>query len=155
SAPARTVDYGPYFVLIGFPNRGPMILGYTDYAVVRGIRASFASRCCPAGTISGDTGAMGQRGQNRRLTDITDGTSNTLLVVEDAGRQQVYARGKPVSPNGPGQAGWALNAAWADYNTAIRIDGSSSDGLVAGGGCCVVNCNNLDEIYAFHTGGTN
>jgi prepilin-type N-terminal cleavage/methylation domain-containing protein/prepilin-type processing-associated H-X9-DG protein len=155
SAPSRTLDYGPYFVSIGFPNLGPMNLGATDYAVVRGIRGGFAGRCCPAGTVSGDTGVMGTKSVNRKLVEISDGTSNTILVVEDAGRHQVYARGKAITPNAPGQVGWTLNAAWADYNTAVRIDGFSPDGLVINGGCCVVNCNNVDEIYAFHSGGAN
>ncbi len=155
AAPLRGLDYGPYFVSIGFPDRGPMPLGPTDYAIIRGIRSGFAGRCCPTGTVSGDTGVMGQKSQVRRLTEILDGTSNTILVVEDAGRHQVYARGIPIAPNGPGQIGWTLNAAWADYNTAVRVDGFSADGLVRNGGCCVVNCNNVDEIYAFHFGGAN
>jgi prepilin-type processing-associated H-X9-DG protein len=67
----------------------------------------------------------------------------------------MYARGKPVSPNQPGQIGWLLNSAWADYNTAIRVAGFNADGTVQFGGSCVINCNNANEIYAFHTGGAN
>src|SRR5262245_58298994 len=37
SAPERTLDYAPYFISIGFPNLGPMNLGSTDYAIIRGI----------------------------------------------------------------------------------------------------------------------
>jgi prepilin-type N-terminal cleavage/methylation domain-containing protein len=155
SAPFRTVDYGPYLVSVGFPNNGTMILGPTDYAIIRGIGGSFAGRCCPAGTPSGNTGLLGTKGQNARITDMTDGTSNTILVVEDAGRHQVYALRQAVLPNGPGQAGWTLNAAWADYNTRVIVDGYSADGKTKNGGCCVVNCTNNDEIYAFHTGGAN
>ena len=33
--------------------------------------------------------------------------------------------------------------------------GFSGDGLTVDGGCCVINCNNANQIYAFHTGGTN
>jgi prepilin-type N-terminal cleavage/methylation domain-containing protein/prepilin-type processing-associated H-X9-DG protein len=155
SAPSRTIDYAPYFISLGFPNLGPLNLGPTDYAIIRGISDTFAASCCPTGTASGSTGALGTKSVNRKLTDITDGTSNTLLVVEDAGRHQVYARGKPVTPNAPGQPGWTLNAAWPDYNTRVIVDGYSSDGLVEKGGCCVINCSNKDEIYAFHTNGAN
>src|SRR5262245_58788275 len=105
SAPSRTLDYGPYFVSIGFPNMGPMNLGATDYAVIRGIRSGFAGRCCPSGTVSGDTGVMGAKTITHKLVEITDGTSNTILIVEDAGRHQIYAKGKAISPNGPGQIG--------------------------------------------------
>jgi prepilin-type N-terminal cleavage/methylation domain-containing protein len=154
SAPDRDADYGPYFgqFIMGVTT---LKLGVTDYAIVRGIGDNMANNCCPTGTVSGSTGALGTKSVNRKLTDITDGTSNTLLVVEDAGRHQVYARNKPVTPNGPGQAGWTLNAAWADYNTRVIVDGYSSDGLVEKGGCCVINCSNKDEIYAFHTSGAN
>jgi hypothetical protein len=84
---------------------------------------------------------------------VTDGLSNTILMAEDSGRHQVYAKRVPVSPNGPGQVGWTLNAAAFDYNTAIFVRGFSNDGMVRDGGCCVVNCNNVNQMYSFHTGG--
>jgi prepilin-type N-terminal cleavage/methylation domain-containing protein/prepilin-type processing-associated H-X9-DG protein len=155
SAPVRTVDYGPYFVSIGFPNAGPLVLGYTDYGVVRGINGGFATSCCPANTPSGDTGLLGTKSQPRRITDMKDGTTNTILVVEDAGRMQVWAKRTPVTPNGPGQVGWTLNAAWADYNTYVKVTGFSNDGRVPNGGCCVINCNNVNQVYSFHNGGAN
>jgi prepilin-type N-terminal cleavage/methylation domain-containing protein len=161
AAPERVVDYGPYFVSIGFPNLGTMVLGYSDYAPMRGVNQTFLNNCAPGMTPWSnptEAGVFGRKGTypkitDLKLTDISDGTSNTIMLVEDAGRQQVYARGKPVQPNGPGQVGWTLNAGWADYNIKVVVDGFSGDGLVFRGGCCVVNCNNVDEIYGFHTGG--
>jgi prepilin-type processing-associated H-X9-DG protein len=35
------------------------------------------------------------------------------------------------------------------------VRGFSNDGLTQDGGCCVVNCNNANQIYGFHTGGVN
>jgi prepilin-type N-terminal cleavage/methylation domain-containing protein/prepilin-type processing-associated H-X9-DG protein len=162
------IDYAPYFVSLGFPNLGPMTLGPTDYAVVRGYTGGFQSNCAP-GTPpppgnGDDGGALGKKGTMTgtsltsgiiRITDIKDGTSNTIMVSEDAGRHQIYAKRTPVSPNGPGQVGWTLNAAWADYNTAIRVHGFDNTGTVQTGGCCVINCNNVNEFYSFHNGGVN
>jgi prepilin-type N-terminal cleavage/methylation domain-containing protein/prepilin-type processing-associated H-X9-DG protein len=152
SAPDKDADYYPYFHQF-FPSvNNPYILGRTDYAVIRGLSGTFVGNCAPT-LISGDVGVMGRKTiypktTDLRLTDIIDGTSNTLLVTEDAGRQSNYIRGQNVG-------GYLLNAAWADYNTRVIVDGTSGDGRTIGGGCCVINCNNNDEIYAFHAGGTN
>ena len=43
-------------------------------------------------------------------------------------------------------------AGWADPDNEYWPDGYSSDGLVSGGPC-MINCNNNNEAYAFHTGG--
>jgi prepilin-type N-terminal cleavage/methylation domain-containing protein len=163
------VDYAPYFVgVLHYPNQGPMLLGPTDYAVVRGFTGGFQSSCAPGSPPppgnGDDGGALGQKGimtgtaltgGTIRITDIKDGTSNTIMISEDAGRHQIYAQRTPVSPNAPGTVGWTLNASWADYNAAIRVHGFDNTGTVQGGGCCVINCNNVNEFYSFHTGGVN
>lgn len=166
SAPTRVVDYQPYFTQLSGANPGPLVLGAIDYGVVKGIDSSFAT-CAPASPV-GASGALGDNGTRSqlniggslktgkiRITDISDGTSNTMLVSEDGGRQQVYANGIPVSPNSPGSVGWTLNAAWADYNTYVQATGWSADGKTKGGGCNAVGANNVNSFYSFHTGGVN
>ncbi len=172
SAPERQLDYGPYFRSAGISNPAAFVVGPTDYSAVRGYQNSFRNACAtasPPQSGSDYLGALGIIGvmttggltQGKvRLPAITDGTSNTIMVAESAGRHQLYAKGTPVSPNAPGQAGWALNAGWSDYNTAIRVRGFSNTGTVPDGGCCVVNCTNgggagAYQIYGFHTGGVN
>jgi len=167
SSPSRVVDYGPYFQANGIPGSGTGILGGTDYAAVRGINGSFVSIVANIPTPTNRCGALGVKGVvtngamvigKARFADITDGTSNTIAIGEDAGRHQIYGRGKMLTPNAPANpepAGWSLNAAYADYNTAIEVVGFSPDGLTAGGGTCIVNCNNRNQFYAFHTGGCN
>ncbi len=168
SSPSRTVDYGPYFgPLVG--KTAAMVLGASDYGAVRGISTGFQTACAPL-SPSGHVGALGVtsasgKGQlalggaitlgQVRITDITDGTSNTLLFSEDAGRQQVYANSTPVQPNSPGAVGWTLNAAWADYNIYIDAQAWGSDGLTLGAGCNAIGASNNNSFYSFHTGGVN
>jgi prepilin-type N-terminal cleavage/methylation domain-containing protein/prepilin-type processing-associated H-X9-DG protein len=161
SAPSRISDYGPYFAqqgLSGILKGNPLNLTVTDYAVVRGVQGQFATNCLPAGSISGDTGALGVKGSKPSVTQISDGSSNTLLVVESAGKQDVWVKGKIVAS---GVAALTynpsnLNAAWSDYNMTTKVQGFSSDGVTRYGGCCVMNCTNAGgEIYGFHSGGVN
>ena len=147
SAPVRTSDYGPYFVSIGAPDLGPMILGVTDYAPLQGLSNWFQANCAPASPV-GDSGLLGRLSSRPRFEDMSDGSSNTIIFTEDAGRQTNYIRGQARGVT-------LLNAAWADYNTKIRVHGFSSDGTVEGGGCNCMNMNNDEEMYAFHTSGAN
>ena len=82
--------------------------------------------------------------------DVTDGLSQTILLVEDAGRPQLWRRGTAA-------VGVAENGGWADPGYEIALDGS--DTLLTGHGqalgTCVMNCTNNNEAYSFHPGGAN
>ena len=79
---------------------------------------------------------------------IRDGLSQTFLLQEDAGRPELWRMGRRVN-------GSSINAAWADPDFEIALDGS--DKLLVGGGQkmgpCVINCTNDNEAYSFHGGG--
>ena len=83
-----------------------------------------------------------------RLLDITDGTSQTLLVAECAGRPQLWRMGRLIG-------GASGSPGWADPNLEIALDGSDTltTGQGQGFGPCVMNCTNDNEMYSFHTGG--
>ena len=86
------------------------------------------------------------------LTEITngDGTANTILLTEDAGRPALWQPGRPVA--GSEQA--VKGGAWAGPNNGFVIDGSTPDGTSTPGPC-PMNCTNDGEVYSFHPGGAN
>src|SRR5262245_33761767 len=148
---APSCDYTPIiqlFVPDPIPP-GSIILGRTDYAPVTGIDQPFAQNFCPPRTPWGDTGVI-RTDLTTRVTDITDGTSNTIILSEGAGRLQLYRVGKKaVDPNVPLVPG----GAWPDYNSQVKVTGSRPDGTGLGQGDCGINCTNEGELYGFHPGG--
>jgi prepilin-type N-terminal cleavage/methylation domain-containing protein/prepilin-type processing-associated H-X9-DG protein len=85
------------------------------------------------------------------LALITDGTSNTLLISELAGRPDYWIKGVKQPTEGERFPAWW--GPWASYNCAIYMTWSD-DGQTPGG-FCTINCNNSWGIYSFHTGGAN
>ncbi len=84
-----------------------------------------------------------------RLRDITDGSSSTLLVGEDAGRPTYYLRGKVSTALIPPGAGWA------DDEQDFTLHGAQNDALGSPPGPCAIGCHNDGELYSFHTGVAN
>jgi prepilin-type N-terminal cleavage/methylation domain-containing protein/prepilin-type processing-associated H-X9-DG protein len=98
-----------------------------------------------------DPAYIGVLGLNvsRRIADVTDGTSNTLLLVEDAGRNQLWEMGRMTGFLSP------RNANWANPRNAIQNVGYDPLFPTQPYGPCAINCLNFSELYAFHTGGCN
>jgi len=92
-----------------------------------------------------------QNNQVRRLADILDGTSNTILVFEQAGRPSQWCNGRLIP--GLNQANGSWWGAWAAFNGA-QVQGYD-DSCTQSIGTCAVNCNNGRGVYAFHPGGAN
>jgi prepilin-type N-terminal cleavage/methylation domain-containing protein len=94
----------------------------------------------------GDSTYIGVLGNNvyRRVTDILDGSSNTLALAEDAGRNQVWELGQQTGT-------LSESGAWANPADAIVVSGfnpatASIPGPIA------VNGANDQNVYAFHPG---
>lgn len=87
------------------------------------------------------------------IVSITDGTSNTIMVVEAAGWPLVY-RGRSANTALSNDQG----IGWADSEGPFSLDGASADGSLEG---CGLNCpqamnvKNDNEPYSFHAGGAN
>jgi prepilin-type N-terminal cleavage/methylation domain-containing protein/prepilin-type processing-associated H-X9-DG protein len=137
----------------GNRNEGP--LGEFGVTVIVGVRSSL------------------DRLYGNRISDVRDGTSNTMMLEELAGRETFYARGKPVAPvtQASTDIAWSSMVAgggtWDSPFNSFRHQGSSYDGLI-NSGPCGINCNNSrvgasatgpsltgsgGTFYSFHSGG--
>lgn len=133
--------------------------GVSDYAVCRRIAGDALTylvqqRVVPAGTVIDSallpithvkdpvTGVTSLKNLTRSVSDITDGTSNTWLLTENAGRPTFYSfdgRTKDSSFRVTG-------AAWADRHSEFYAHYECNGGKL-------MNCNNNNEIFSFHPGG--
>jgi prepilin-type N-terminal cleavage/methylation domain-containing protein/prepilin-type processing-associated H-X9-DG protein len=89
--------------------------------------------------------------QRVRISEISDGTSNTFLAVEAAGRPRHWVRSRAATGRTVTQGGWA-------EQNGFPVRGYQNDGSPFGGvtgGPCMINCNNEFSIFAFHSGGAN
>jgi prepilin-type processing-associated H-X9-DG protein len=116
-----------------------------DYAGVRGIDTGLVA----LGLVDQAANYQGVLTYNylTRFADITDGTSQTILVTECAGRPKVWRAGRLV----PG--GYVSGGVWVS-GTFMVGQGSTPDGATKLGRCAI-NCTNEREVYSFHPGGAN
>jgi prepilin-type processing-associated H-X9-DG protein len=132
-------------------------MGPLDYLVMHRLRHRFYTAnglTNPAGTADHD-GALSQNTQTA-ITAITDGTSNTILTMEDGGRPNWYVLGRSQNALLPRPEGFG----WTDPDGgAGSMDGTNATtGAIngsSGTGRCIMNCNNDSEPYSFHGGGMN
>jgi prepilin-type N-terminal cleavage/methylation domain-containing protein/prepilin-type processing-associated H-X9-DG protein len=123
-----------------------------DYAGMSQVYAELARRGL-IDPLSGPLNAVGNYDGvfpvncTRRLTDILDGSSNTILMAECAGRPQLWRGRKPV-PNV-----WLTGGPWASRNL-LWGRGATPDGTDFHGPCAI-NCTNDREVYSFHPAGAN
>lgn len=82
----------------------------------------------------------------RQVGEITDGTSNTLLLSEDAGRPNAWRSTNMTNATGQTDGGWC------DPDNEYITHGYTEDGLTVNGPCHT-NCTNNNEVYSFHSGG--
>ena len=104
------------------------------------------------------------KGVKNQIRDITDGTSNSLMLAEAAGQPQVFtAKGRmnaamfaAYTDDKVVQAGGIYHAAdgtgWADPDCGFSINGATADGLTPYGPY-MINKINVSEVFSFHTGG--
>lgn len=135
----------------------------TDYSNVGGIGTQLNSTLPVASQLGDPLNCGILKTTSVKLAEITDGLSNTLLLVECAGRPRLYQKGRWI-PDGTTTKTWSGTASvtrpfptggvWASHNKGFLIDGSLPDGNTAvRPGTCSINCSNDNEVYSFHAGG--
>jgi prepilin-type N-terminal cleavage/methylation domain-containing protein/prepilin-type processing-associated H-X9-DG protein len=135
----------------------------TDYTNVGGIGTALNNSLSPTQRLSDPLNAGVLKADAVSLAQVTDGLSNTILVVECAGRPTLYQRGRLV-PDGSTPKTWSGSASvnrpfptggvWASHSKGFLIDGAQANGFTnTVPGNCAINCSNDNEVYAFHPGG--
>jgi prepilin-type N-terminal cleavage/methylation domain-containing protein/prepilin-type processing-associated H-X9-DG protein len=127
-------------------------LATTDYEAIMGVQPSSID---PVLYNAGNRFSMMYRNSVVKMTDVSDGTSNTIMVLECGARPLVYRRGVPVTTLNNDQG-----ISWADSEGPFSLDGSNADGSLEGctptAGCNIaMNRRNDNEPYSFHSGGIN
>ena len=159
SAPAyRTMPYTDTLSQAFYGKGWTVTLAAGDYAVDDGVASAWMDLNNVPHPAGQDTRGLLHGNVAPRFASITDGSSNTILVSEDAGRPDLYLDGKliPVGTVIPwyqnGQAVTQLNegsgAGWADYNSEFYTDGDYSPKEHS-------NWSSNNEVYSFHPGGAN
>ena len=128
----------------------------TDYEAIMGVQPGSINSHLPAPLYSsGNRFSVMFRNSRVKMTEISDGTSGTIMVVECAARPLVYRNRAPFPTLNNDQG-----ISWADSEGPFSLDGAPADGSAEGcgpaGGCTqAINARNDNEPYSFHSGGAN
>jgi prepilin-type N-terminal cleavage/methylation domain-containing protein/prepilin-type processing-associated H-X9-DG protein len=102
-------------------------------------------------------------GASYRITDITDGTSNTLIISESGGKpvgynsqRQIYTSEVDGLPaDGSIEPVSSAGGAWGDMFCYSQLVGAQCNSSGYRVGPCMINYTSNNEIYSWHTNGAN
>lgn len=150
SAPERE-PYTYTFTFPGYPSMSWQAWA-SDYSPVAGVSDSLNTYLSLGHSSPQLLGALAPD-KTTPLAQITDGLSNTVLVGELAGKNDLWQQGKKTGQQLSGFFGG--QGGWADTTSAAsKLYGSTADGTISPGPCGV-NCSNDYGLYGFHSGGAN
>ncbi len=171
NATAAAVPVG-IFLCPGVPGRAPVLsaiakpprpalifanpIASTDYEAILGVQpASINPHLAFPIYNSSNRFSVMHRNSSNGYSDIRDGSSNTVMIVECGGRPEVYRVGVRRDDLSNDQG-----IGWADSEGPFSLDGANQDGSIEGGGPAsgcnfVMNRKNDNEPYSFHSGGIN
>jgi hypothetical protein len=82
------------------------------------------------------------------LKECTDGTSQTFMWFETAGAPLRYVKGALETNIRSGDPETQGGGSWADWENEYHVHGNLNHCPTG-----LINCNNNEEIYSFHSGG--
>jgi len=124
----------------------------TDYGELSGINSAlFPLGVLDPLTVATPAAPLQDDFNTCRISDFKDGTSQTILIAECAGRPSFVYLGKTYSGTSISGAGWG------DFRAGFSLDGTAP-GVAAPPtgitpGTIAVNGTNANEIFSFHPGG--
>lgn len=129
----------------------PVPLAPTDYEAIMGVQTTIN----PSLYMGENRRSVMYRNSQVKMTQISDGTSNTVMVVECAARPAVYRR-RSVDQSVMNDQGYG----WADSEGPFSLDGADRNGIAFEGvtpaaNARAINATNFNEPYSFHSGGAN
>jgi prepilin-type N-terminal cleavage/methylation domain-containing protein len=135
-------------------------LGFTDYECMSGVKSGVVAAPDPYVSEAASSGFLAKDAVTRKA-QIADGMSQTILVVECAGRPLIYRVGRPRVMPSTGAA-WTFDqgVGWADSLGPFKLDAidrskataTNMKGAAPGAGA-TMNATNEGECYSFHNGG--
>jgi prepilin-type processing-associated H-X9-DG protein/prepilin-type N-terminal cleavage/methylation domain-containing protein len=150
----------PLLFAVEYPPRPELTFEHpiapTDYEAIMGVQPSSINLHLPTTFYdSQNRFSVMHRNSANRFADVRDGSSQTIMIVECAGRPTVYRAGLLREDLANEQG-----IGWADSGGPFSLDGSNADGSIEGGGpsagsLFAINRRNDNEPYSFHSGGAN
>lgn len=131
-------------------------LAPNDYEAIMGVQPSSVNPHLATPLYdSGNRYSVMYRNSTTKFAQVTDGSSNTIMLVECSARPRVY-RNRRADYSFSNDQG----IGWADSEGPFSFDGSNADGTIEGGGpsggCTyIMNRKNDNEPFSFHNDGSN
>jgi len=133
----------------------PYTAARSDYHVTTGVMGSLWNVVVDA-NAGGERGGALAANQQISILGISDGTSNTILLAEIAGKNDLWVRGQRT------QTATQQGGGWGDpFSGENWLSGSDTTGTISPG-ACLIGCTNSQPagstargLYSFHSGGTN